>query len=172
MPGDLYVRTPMRYMILILTVVMLNASESNTVKIGGKNVLLDSKWAIIAHKPLGSITSVATQIPNPADEGTQDSTNLIVTIYDNKDAQAVLSFSQMILGIKDYKEERHGEWKRLVWSGKQGETEYSIIDCVLQKEGNPVTVFVRLAYPILKNNSKDYEKEIRNSLNNVLESIK
>jgi len=162
----------MRILILFVSVVILGAAENNTIHIGGKTVFIDSNWTIIAHKPLGAITTVATQIPNKADEGSQDSTNLIITIYDNKDTQAVLSFSQMIMGIKDYKEEIHGNWKQLVWSGNQGETDYTIIDSILQSDGTAVSVFVRIAYPALKNNSKDYDKEIRQTLSNVLDSIK
>ena len=43
-----------------------------------------SDWKVLAMKTDLPVTASIFQLPNPADEGTPDSTNLVISIYDPK----------------------------------------------------------------------------------------
>lgn len=129
------------------------------------------EWKVIAGKSDASRTTFAFQIPNPADEGTPDSTNLALVAYSLNQPAEKESFevkkSQRGPGATDQK--LVDGWECSTFSAKQKDTSYTDWDCtrIVGQTG----VFVRLAWPHLVMNPADYDKDMETALSDVLKSV-
>lgn len=128
-------------------------------------------WPVIASKSTPEKTVFAFQIPNRADEGTPDSTNLSIVSSYLKDAKEREAFDR-----KAATAERGAVNKTLVdgWGCRsfiamQDKTQYVDWDCyrVVAQCG----VFVRMAWPHLPKNPEDYDKQMEKVLSDFLTSV-
>jgi hypothetical protein len=128
-------------------------------------------WKVISSKSDSIVTVFAFQIPNPADDGTPDSTNLAFIASDLKDSVARSTFEKKASGREPNARERKlvEKWACTSFSGKQGTTTYEAWDCyrIVAECG----VHVRLAWPHLPKNPADYDKSMQAALKDVLESV-
>ncbi len=158
--------------LLLLALSVANAAE-NVIHLQSEQVSLrcPASWVIIAHK-LGSPSDVvAFQILNPADDGSDNSTNLSVIAFDLRQTEAMLKFTQAIL---EHEKQKHpvkeaGEWAINTWSDKQGDTSYEIRDCY--RTAKPFGIHVRLAIPKLPKTTKDWSDKLETDFKKLLGSI-
>ncbi len=150
------------FLLCVLTPCFLQAQE-NTILLGGGKVITraPADWVIIGHHPIGPQNALAFHIlGNEAENGTRESTNLIYTSYDLAHDKSAFAFvEQLIAELKEGEtQSKHGEWLLRSRKAKQGEVEYDIIDARrnLEKHG----MHVRIAWPQLKANPKDYDKKM------------
>jgi len=129
------------------------------------------EWPVIANKSTSEKTVFAFQIPNSADEGTPDSSNLSITAADLKTAQDKDAFrTQAPRTDNDAHEKSLVEgWTCSTFSASQRSTKYEIRDCrrIIADCG----VSVRIAWPHLPKNPADYDNEMEMTLSNFLTSV-
>lgn len=166
---------PLRTSALLLSLAslipILGLAADNSIRLGEVAVTLEAGWTIITHKADGPVWTIATQIRNPADDGTKDSTNLAITVFDMGDAQALASLSKILLGIAEAKEGTHGPWRIMDWNGEVDGTRYAIHDSMLQQKERKLTILVRLAYPLLARNPPGYAALLEKAAFQVIDSI-
>jgi hypothetical protein len=128
-------------------------------------------WLVTASKSDGAKTVFAFQIPNPADEGTADSTNLVIVAYDLKDPAAAAEFKK-----KASKQDQRAKKKNLAdnwvcwsFSEMQGSTVYDVWDC--SRTVAECGVYVRMAWPHLQKNPPDHDKRMKAVLADLLASV-
>jgi hypothetical protein len=129
------------------------------------------EWKVISSKSSKDQMVFAFQIPNPADEGTPDSTNLAVISSYLKDAVSRAAFEKKASDRDPRAREQHlvESWGCSTFTAKQGATNYSIWDCyrIIAECG----VHVRFAWPSLPKNPTNYDKQMEAVLVEVLKSI-
>jgi len=128
-------------------------------------------WKVISSKSDPAITVFAFQIPNPADEGTPDSTNLAFIASYLKDSAARSAFEKKASTREPNAQERKlvEKWACTNFSGKQGATTYEAWDCY--RIAAECGVHVRIAWPHLPKNPPDYDKSMEEALEEVLKSV-
>ena len=129
-------------------------------------------WPVIASKSTPEKTVFAFQIPNKADEGTPDSSNLSITSSYLKDAKAKEAFEKRAtsLGPNAQAKKLLDGWRCSTFTAKQDSTEYVDWDCyrVVADCG----VFVRTAWPHLPKNPADYDQRMESVVSTFLQSVK
>lgn len=163
-------------MSLLVVVVLPAIASENTIYLhnGQLEARVPSEWVIIAHNPKGNRTAAGFQLlGNKAEEGTGDSTNLSVTTFYLKDTESMLAFVQPLTKKPEEgeRDSEFGEWAIREWSGDQGDTKYRIIDARLSHVRLSVGIHVRLAWPLLEKNPKDYENQMQIVLHTILKRI-
>lgn len=161
---------------LLVAVVSLATASENTIHLhnGKLEAQIPSDWVIIGHKPKGNRTVIAFQLlGNKAEEGAGDSTNLSISTFYLKDTESMSAFVQPLMKKPEEgeKDSEFGEWAIREWSGNQGGTKYRITDARLSHSRLSVGIHVRLAWPLLEKNPKDYEKKMKAVLHMLLKSI-
>jgi len=128
-------------------------------------------WKVISSKADAAITVFAFQIPNEADEGTSDSTNLAFIASYLKDSAAKSAFEKKAAARDPDAQERKlvDNWSCSSFSGKQGSTIYEVWDCyrIVAECG----VHVRIAWPHLPKNPPNYDKSMESALEDFLKSV-
>lgn len=118
-------------------------------------------WPVIAMQSKMPIAAASFQIPNSADEGTSESTNLALMLYDLSTGRGRTAFETPIkqYGTEAPKTEHFGEWTVYRQEVLQGAMRYTIIDA---KKSNvaDVSVSARLAWPHLESNPKNYDSQM------------
>ena len=129
------------------------------------------EWLVIASKSTSEKTVFAFQIPNRADEGTSDSTNLSIISSDLKDAKDREAFDKKAATAEHGAVDKPliGGWGCRSFTANQDKTQYVDWDCyrVVADCG----VFVRMAWPHLSKNPVDYDKQMERVLSDFLSSI-
>ncbi|MGB8476175.1 MAG: hypothetical protein WCE61_19005, partial [Candidatus Acidiferrum sp.] len=129
------------------------------------------EWPVIASKSTAEKTVFAFQVPNPADEGTPDSTNLSIVSAYLKNAEDKAAFEK-----KASTPDHDAQAKKLVegwqcrsFSAMQKSTQYVVWDCyrVVADCG----VSVRMAWPHLPKNPSDYDIQMESVLSDFLTSV-
>ncbi|HEY6111126.1 MAG TPA: hypothetical protein VIV62_01295 [Chthoniobacterales bacterium] len=128
-------------------------------------------WPVIAIQSKLPVAAAGFQIPNAADENTADSTNLAITLYDQttikgRDALAAIGKAY---GGKTPTVDHRNNWTIYTQESKQGDTFYTVFDA--KSKVADVAVAIRLAWPHLANNAKDYDKQMTALFRRVLDSI-
>jgi hypothetical protein len=128
-------------------------------------------WVVIGSQTKPPVAVMAFQIPNQADEGTPDSTNLSLSLFtpDSEKAHNALAKIGQSYGTETPKKENYKEWKTYHQSAKQGKTNYIVLDAT--KKIADVVVGVRLAWPQLTLNNIGYDEEMRQLFFTFLDSI-
>ena len=166
--------------IILLTLLSLaiqsHANKKNELWMHNStlNIKADSSWVIIAHHPFGSRSSIAFQIlDNEAEKGTPDSTNLVISTYDFSDIQNLLDFTKAVQSKPQEGEvdTNYEGWVIRTWSGSQGETKYTIADARTTNKATGLGIHVRLAWPLLKDNPKNYDQTMKMLLESVMSQI-
>jgi hypothetical protein len=130
-----------------------------------------SDWLVISSKSDAVNTVFAFQIPNPAEEGTPDSTNLVSVASDLKQPGAKTAFEKKASNPEQKAEKRKlsGHWRCSRFSATQGSMEYEIWDCF--RTVTNCGVYVRAAWPHLPKNPPEYDKTMETRLTQVLNSV-
>jgi hypothetical protein len=128
-------------------------------------------WPVIASKSTAEKTVFAFQIPNAADEGTPDSSNLSIVSSYLKDAKDKDAFERKAFSQAPASQEKKlvDGWRCGSFSAMQNSTQYVDWDCyrVVADCG----VFVRIAWPHLPKNPTGYDKQMETILANFLSSV-
>ncbi|HTK85740.1 MAG TPA: hypothetical protein VL625_11725 [Patescibacteria group bacterium] len=129
-------------------------------------------WRIGGMQSRPPITQTVFQIPNSADEGTKDSTNLIVSIIrpESDKAQAVLARIGKKAGTGEVIEGARKGWKTYTQEAAQNGTPYAVIDARRDGVAGQI-VWARVAWPHLKNNPPDYDKKMIREFRALLDSV-
>ncbi|SRR6266542_4996668 len=128
-------------------------------------------WPVIASKSTPEKTVFGFQIPNAADQGTSDSSNLSLISSYLKDAQDREAFQKKASRTdQNAKEKRLVEgWRCSSFSAMQQSTEYAIWDCY--RAVGDCGVSVRIAWPHLPKNPADYDNRMEAVLSDFLTSV-
>jgi hypothetical protein len=128
-------------------------------------------WPVIANRSTNEKTLFAFQIPNPADKGTPDSSNLSITAADLKTAQDKDSFQNEPASPDPSAQARKlvEGWACGVFSAMQKSTHYVIWDC--RRLVADCGVSVRIAWPQLSKNPPDYDNQMEMVLSKLLTSV-
>ncbi|MBW8880408.1 MAG: hypothetical protein JF615_02985 [Asticcacaulis sp.] len=128
-------------------------------------------WTVLDMQPYMPVAAAVFQIPDSADAGTGDSSNMIVGLYKPGDASADNGFAAIgqQLGETAPTIETHGAWRIYRQTAAQGETEYSILDA--RSRIADVNVGIRMAWPHLKDQPADHEDAMRTLFLNELDGI-
>ncbi|MGB0063489.1 MAG: hypothetical protein WBP85_03515 [Terracidiphilus sp.] len=130
-------------------------------------------WPVIANSSTSERTVFAFQIPNPADNGTSDSSNLSIIATDLRTDQARDAFQkQSSTDDSTAQQEKLVEgWACSTFSKTQRstQTQYVIWDC--RRIVADCGVSVRIAWPHLPKNPPDYDGQLKTVLSNFLMSI-
>ena len=127
-------------------------------------------WPVIASKSTADKTVFAFQIPNHADEGTSDSSNLVITSVYLKNANDRDAFQKRANADQAATEKKLVEgWRCASFSANQKSTEYVIWDCyrIVADCG----LWVRIAWPHLPKNPTDYDVQMETVLSEFLLSV-
>jgi hypothetical protein len=130
-------------------------------------------WTVIANNSSKERTVFAFQIPNGADRGTSDSSNLSITAVDLKAAEDRDAFQKQATSTNPNAQEKAlvEGWRCSTFSAMQPstQTEYVIWDCrrVIADCG----VSVRIAWPHLPKNPPDYDKRMEAKFSSFLTSV-
>jgi hypothetical protein len=130
-------------------------------------------WPVISSKSTSEKTVFAFQIPNAADEGTSDSSNLSIIATDLKTAQDRDAFQKQASGTDHNAQEKKlvEGWGCSTFSATphSSQAQYVILDCrrIIADCG----VSVRIAWPHLPKNPPDYDKQMEMVLSNFLTSV-
>jgi hypothetical protein len=144
-----------------LTVITTKRYVSYTV--GGN-------WKVLSMQTRPPTTAAVFQIPNPADNGTPDSTNLALMTFETEspEASAAITSSRKRFDRKEG-HTQYKRWELFAQGGKQVSTNYSVRDAYRKVPG--AFVIVRIAWPHLKQNLNDYDSRMETIFRSVLDSI-
>jgi hypothetical protein len=129
-------------------------------------------WPVISTQTHLPVAVMAFQIPNAADEGTPDSTNLSISLYDlgTERGRDAFARSGAQLGLQPPSVENIGAWRVIRQESTQGATSYTILDAQ-RSTGADVAVSVRLAWPHLASNRAAYDAEMEAILRGFISSV-
>jgi hypothetical protein len=157
---------------LSLSASGLSAKETVTFTIVDRvEFSVPGEWPVIASKSDAVRTTFAFQVPNPADTGTDDSTNLMLLSYYLDDSSAKAAFEKKANKQDPKAEEKKivDDWSCSSFSAPQGSTPYEIWDCNRIVSGTGV--YVRMAWPHLGKNAPDYNERMVSVLTDSLRSV-
>lgn len=129
-------------------------------------------WPVLLMEPKLPVATAVFQLPNPAEQGTPDSSNLVLMLcapHSEKGRAAYGAPVQQYGEMAPREESFHG-WTIYRQKAKQDGTIYTILDA--KREGiADVSVKVRLAWPHLAANSSTYDKDMEAAWQAFLGSI-
>jgi hypothetical protein len=130
-------------------------------------------WPTVAMQPLPPIAAAAFQIPNPADAGTSDSTNVAYTIFslDDDRARAARAKVGKQYGSNPPTVEQYHGWTISRQEANQGSTTYTMLDGVIGLHGLDADIAIRLAWPHLVTNAPDYDATMEQLYRKLLDSV-
>jgi hypothetical protein len=130
-----------------------------------------NEWPVIAMQPKLPVAAAGFQIPNPVDANTSESTNLAITLYDETTSKGreALSAVGRAYGRKAPTIDHRNNWTIYAQESKQGDTLYTVLDG--KSKAADVAVAIRLAWPHMANNKREYDKQMRALFERVLDSI-
>jgi hypothetical protein len=160
--------------LLLLLVVGCLATSDDLVEftvVDRIRFAVPSNWPVTASKSTAEKTVFAFQIPNAADDGTSDSTNLSIISTFLKSEQDKEAFNKKQSRTDHGAQEKKiaEGWRCSSFSAAQGTTPYVVWDCyrIIDESG----VSVRIAWPHLPKNPADYDNQMHTILSNFLTSV-
>lgn len=128
-------------------------------------------WLVIASKSTPEKTVFGFQIPNAADQGTSDSSNLSIISSDLKDPHDREAFEKKASSTEQGAKEKSlvEGWRCSTFSAMQQSTEYVVWDCY--RVVGDCGVYVRIAWPHLPKNPADYDNRMEAVLTDFLTSV-
>jgi hypothetical protein len=130
------------------------------------------EWKMLAQQPAAPKAVTAFQIPNPADVGTAESSNVAVSAYDTADADAMATFERISQKFREGRPVTKGDyegWQVFRYTNNQKGMPYKIMDGT--RTIGPAVVLVRFAWPQLQNNAPDYDIHMEMAFNALLASV-
>lgn len=162
----------MGLMLMLLSQTAMAVTLGIITKGGSVSFVVDDDWVVGTTQTKPPIALMAFQLPNAADEGTPDSTNLIIVLYDGATEMARAKYDQVPIPYDDTPPgAAWNGWFVYAQEAKQGETAYTILDAKRPDVGADVMVSVRLAWPHLAGNSPSYDKDMEQRFHAFLESV-
>ncbi len=136
---------------------------------------VEGDWPVLSMQIKPPIASAAFRIPNPADAGTPDSSNIVIALYDTQSAEARTAFKTPVkqYGPARPKAQALGPWTVYRQAAVQGDTHYTIVDAKRSGVADvpDIAVGVRMVWPQLAGNAADYDAGMEVVLKSVLDSI-
>ena len=131
---------------------------------------VESDWKVLSMRTQPPKTAALFQIPNPADNGTPDSTNLTLMTFERDSVEASATFTKLAGKLRsDGRHEKHKQWDVFAQEAKQDSTDYSIRDAFREVPG--AFVMIRIAWPHLKQNPKDFDSRMEALFHSLLDSV-
>lgn len=133
---------------------------------------VEDDWPVLGMKTKLPVAAAVFQIPDSADQGTPDSTNLVINLYqpDSEKAQSLLARFGEKLGDGEPILKSNNDWTIFKQEAKQGSTLYTIMDA--RKNVADVIVTVRLAWPDLSHNSSSHDQKMETIFETFLNSVR
>ena len=134
---------------------------------------IPGNWPTVAMQPRPPIAVAAFQIPNPADAGSSDSTNVAVTVFDLADAKGRTARSNVGRSYgpnPPTTSEYHG-WTVYRQEAVQGSTTYTLLDAARNFPALNAAAAMRLAWPHLASNSENYDATMDTLYRSMLDSV-
>jgi hypothetical protein len=130
------------------------------------------EWPVVAAQTHLPTAVMAFQIPNSADEGTSDSTNLSLSLYDLDTPQGRKAFAALHTpsGSTPCTASAIDAWDTSCAEARQGNTTYTIMDA-RRREVADVAANVRLAWPHLPSNPGDYDTKMKAAFRDFVLSV-
>jgi hypothetical protein len=158
--------------LFFLSASLLAATDTVVLSIvGAVQFSVPADWKVVDSNSDPALTLFEFQIDNPADEGTRDSTNLVLISYSLTDDSSKKAYSKKESARgPEAKDASVAEgWNCSTFDAMQGETNYTIWDChrTVSKTG----VYVRFAWPHLPRNPRDFDKTMQTDLSDLLQSV-
>jgi len=128
-------------------------------------------WLVIASKSTPEKTVFGFQIPNAADQGTADSSNLSIISSGLKDAHDRETFEKKASSTEEGAMEKKlvEGWRCSTLTAMQQSTQYVVWDCY--RAVGHCGVSVRIAWPHLPKNPADYDNRMEAVLSDFLTSV-
>ena len=128
-------------------------------------------WPVISSKSTAEKTVFAFQIPNRADKKTSDSSNLVIVASYLSNPQEREDFEKKASTIENNATEQKlvEGWRCSTFTGTQKSTQYVVWDCY--RTVADCGVKVRVAWPRLPKNPRDYDKQMEAILSDFLTSV-
>jgi hypothetical protein len=132
----------------------------------------EDHWSVLSMKTKTPVIEALFQIPNPADAGTPESTNLVIQFFPlaSAEGRAAMAESPPRAGPEPARVETVGGWTVTRQRGTLRATTYSVVDA--RRELTGFAVKVRFAWPHLAKNPGDYDRQMESILRSVLETIR
>jgi hypothetical protein len=166
-----------RYVLLFASLLSAGAATADTeltivTPKGHVAFTTADDWTVLQMQSKLPVAVAAFQLPHPADEGTPDSTNLVLLLFEHGSEKEKTVFAAPVrqLGAALPTTESFGGWTIYRQDATQGATRYSIWDA--KKEGvADVSASVRLAWPHLANNPANYGERMETTFKAFLSSV-
>ncbi|HEY2071632.1 MAG TPA: hypothetical protein VGG48_18880 [Rhizomicrobium sp.] len=131
----------------------------------------NSSWGVLAMQTKPPVTVTAFQIPDPADDGSPDATNLAVSLYqkDSPEGQDAIASTEQKYGMFTIATESHNDWTVHVRRTAQDGTIYIMLDA--QAPRADMVCGVRLAWPQLDSHAEGYDGKMKTLFLAMLDSI-
>jgi hypothetical protein len=170
-------RAPTLHRVIVLLCLLLSPSGLSAKETVAFTIVdrvefsVPGEWPVLASKSDAVRTTFAFQVPNPADAGTTESTNLMLLSYYLDDSSAKAAFEKKATkqDPKAGEEKIVDDWSCSSFSAAQGSMPYEIWDCNRIVSG--IGVYVRMAWPHLGKNAPDYNKSMVVVLTDFLRSV-
>jgi hypothetical protein len=129
-------------------------------------------WSVLSMETKPPVATAVFQLPNPADEATPESTNLVLILYDLATEKGRAGFERPLpqYGDEPKPESMPGGWTVYRQSGIQNSTQYTVLDAK-RTDIADVAASVRLAWPHLPGNPQDYDARMESTFRAFLESV-
>jgi len=126
-------------------------------------------WKVLKMDTKNPTKSAVFQIPNPADEGTADSTNAAVLLFALDSAQASALYAKVRQRYADGTKSRLGVWELFKSEFKERNTSYS--GRVAYRDIADAHVCITFAWPHLRMNPSDYDIKMEQAFLGMLKSV-
>jgi hypothetical protein len=136
---------------------------------GWVQITVGGDWKVLSLDTKTPVRVALFQIPNPADEGTSDSTNASVILYEVDSPQASARFNRIRREYGKGMKSRIGAWEVFKNDFKQNATNYS--GRIAFRDIADVHVSVVFAWPHLSKNAFGYDSEMERTFRELLTSV-
>jgi hypothetical protein len=142
-------------------------------ELGSVAFVVPPDWSMISVQSRPPISLAAFQAPNPADQGTSDSTNVAISVFqlDTALARTARSNVGQQFGPAPPVVSRYNEWTIYTHAPVQGATTYVVLDGVRDLPELHSAVAVRLAWPKLSGNTPSYDADMTATYHRLLDSV-
>jgi hypothetical protein len=127
-------------------------------------------WPVIAMQSKPPVAVAAFVVPNSADKGTPDSTNIVISLIEPDTDKGKSALSRVGRSFEgEVAASSHSGWECYSQSAHQKKTTYTILDA--KKSVADVIVSVRVAWPHLPKNSPNYDSDMRSVFETLLDAM-
>ncbi len=134
---------------------------------------IGDEWIAVSEQGERSVSTVVYQIPNPADARTADSTNIVLVLYDLTTPKGRGGYESPLPHYSDATPviSSSGDWSIVKHSGTQNDVQYTILDARNDNVAD-LAATVRLAWPHLPGNSRDYDQDMEEIFRGFLAGVR